>query len=249
MRLTIIETGRPPEPIAARFPRYPAMLEAMLAPHLDGLVCETISLIDDEALPDPHHSDAVLITGSPFGVYDPVAWIKPLKAWIVANAAAHIPQVGICFGHQIMAEAFGGRVDKAPQGWGLGRHEYDVSPNTALSIGLPAHFGIAVSHQDQVLTKPPSAQVLASSAFTPYGALYYQDAPALSLQGHPEFCPVFADALIRSRRGTRFPEAMADAALDTLKKPLDRELVSGFIGAFYRQHVMGGAMASQSIAA
>jgi GMP synthase-like glutamine amidotransferase len=237
MKLTIIETGRPPEPIAAFFPRYPAMLEAMLRPHVGNLVCETIALIDGEPLPRQSDTEAVIITGSPVGVYDQVAWIAPLKAWILANADARIPQVGICFGHQIIADAFGGRVEKAPQGWGLGRHEYQVAQDRVWPGDLPSSFGIAVSHQDQVLEAPKSAKLLASSDFTPFAALLYEDAPALSLQGHPEFCPQFTDALIRSRRGTRFPEALADSALATLKSPLDRELVGGFIASFYRQHV------------
>jgi GMP synthase-like glutamine amidotransferase len=249
MRLTIIETGRPPEPIAARFPRYPVMLEAMLRPHISDLVCETVALVDNEPLPDQGDVEAIMITGSPVGVYDPVAWIGPLKDWIRANAIARIPQVGICFGHQIIAEAFGGRVDKAPQGWGLGRHEYAVTPSEALGRCLPSSFGIAVSHQDQVLQAPDNAAVIASSTFTPFAALLYKDAPAFSLQGHPEFCSHFTDALIRSRRGTRFPEALADAALATLEAPLDREIISGFIADFYTKHVGLGALAPCRVAA
>jgi GMP synthase-like glutamine amidotransferase len=237
MRLTIIETGRPPEPIAAHFPRYPTMVEAMLTPHAPDLSCHTISLVDGDILPDPREIEAVLITGSPVGVYDPVAWIAPLKKWILDNAQASIPQVGICFGHQIIADAFGGNVAKAPQGWGLGRHEYHVFPADGLSTRLPPRFAIAVSHQDQVLAAPKSAHVLASSAFTPFAALLYPDAPALTLQGHPEFCPKFADALIRSRRGTRFPEALADAALESLKTPLDGHLISELIAGFFNLHV------------
>lgn len=236
MRLTIIETGRPPEPIAAHFPRYPSMVEAMLSPFVADLFCQTVSLVDGDILPDPSDIEAVLITGSPVGVYDPVAWIGPLKAWILSNAQASIPQVGICFGHQIIADAFGGAVAKAPQGWGLGRHEYHVTPTDGISTRLPSRFGLAVSHQDQVLAAPKSAHVLASSAFTPFAALLYPDAPALTLQGHPEFCPKFADALIRSRRGTRFPEALADAALESLKTPLDGQLISELIAGFFHSH-------------
>jgi GMP synthase-like glutamine amidotransferase len=230
MRLTIIETGRPPEPIAADFPRYPAMLETMLAPFVSDLVCNTVSLVDNEALPPQDALEAVLITGSPVGVYDPVAWISPLKDWIVANAQSKIPQVGICFGHQIIAEAFGGKVAKAPQGWGLGRHDYQMSGGKSLSL--------AVSHQDQVLSAPDTAQVLAHSDFTPFAALVYDHAPVLSFQGHPEFCQTFADALIRSRRGTRFPTDLADRALESLKAPLDSDVVAAMIARFYAQNAI-----------
>jgi GMP synthase-like glutamine amidotransferase len=233
MRLTIIETGRPPEPIAADFPRYPAMLEALLAPHIPDLVCTTVSLVDQEALPPQDTLEAILITGSPVGVYDPVAWIGPLKDWIIANAAAKIPQVGICFGHQIIADAFGGKVAKAPQGWGLGRHDYQMTSGESLSL--------AVSHQDQVLAAPDCARVLAHSDFTPFAALLYDQAPALSFQGHPEFCQTFADALIRSRRGTRFPLDLADRALESLKAPLDSGVVAAMIARFYGQNAINSA--------
>ncbi len=240
MKLTIIETGRPPEPIARDFPGYPVMIEALLAPHVPNLRCETIAVIDGDALPQHEDTDAVIITGSPFGVYDPVAWIDPLKAWIRTAASYNVPQVGICFGHQLMAEAFGGAARKAPQGWGLGRHAYEVM-GCETWMGPKAFGGaqlsLAVSHQDQVLEAPPGARVLAQSAFTPFAALIYDHAPAMSFQGHPEFCHTFADALIRSRRGTRFPEALADAALESLQQSLDGDVVAGWIGAFYRHHL------------
>jgi GMP synthase-like glutamine amidotransferase len=237
MRLTIIETGRPPEVIAHDFPCYPTMMETMLRQQMPELVCETISLVDGAPLPDQSDMEAVLITGSPVGVYDPVAWIAPLEAWIVANSQANIPQVGICFGHQIMAQAFGGVAAKAPQGWGLGRHDYALTDLHGTLPDAPRKFSLAVSHQDQVLTPPPSAHVVGHSEFTPFAALHYPAAPALSFQGHPEFCPKFAEALIRSRRGTRFPEALADKALDSLNAPLDGDFVGGWIAHFYRNNV------------
>lgn len=242
MKLTIIETGRPPEPIAADFPRYPAMVEALLSPHLGSLTCETVSLLDGETLPQLDEVEAVLITGSPFGVYDPVPWIEPLKHWIRAAGAHKVPQVGICFGHQIMAEAFGGHAHKAPQGWGLGCHAYEVASYESW-MGDTVSLNLAVSHQDQVLIAPPTARVLARSTFTPNAALIYDHAPALSFQGHPEFCQMFADALIRSRRGTRFPEALADAALETLKQPLDGARVARWIAGFYQHYRMNPATA------
>jgi GMP synthase-like glutamine amidotransferase len=250
MRLTIIETGRPPEPIARDFPGYPVMLEALLAPYVSDLTVKVVSLVDGESLPAHTHIDAVLITGSPVGVYDNVAWIEPLKAWIRTSAQMVIPQVGICFGHQIMAEAFGGHAAKAPQGWGLGRHAYEVASQEDWMGGVASStsLSLAVSHQDQVLIAPIGARVLAHSDFTPFAALVYDHAPALSFQGHPEFCRQFSDALIRSRRGTRFPEALADAALESLELPLDGDVVAQWIGGFFAHHVAAKSVQHQAAA-
>lgn len=233
MHLTILETGRPPEPIRADFPSYPAMLEGLLSPHIPSLTCETVRVLDGEPLPDPATVEAALITGSPAGVYDDHAWIGPLKTWVRDAGHQGVPQVGICFGHQLMAEAFGGRAHKAPQGWGLGRHSYHVRQSESWMGPTRQRLHLAVSHQDQVLDLPAKARVLAESDFTPFAALIYDHAPALSFQGHPEFCPRFADALIRSRRGTRFAEDLADQALASLNAPLDGPVVAGWIAGFY----------------
>ncbi|OYU53678.1 MAG: GMP synthase [Alphaproteobacteria bacterium PA1] len=243
MHLTIFETGRPPEPIRGSFPSYPTMLEALLAPHIPGLTCQVVQVLDGHKLPDPCDVEAALITGSPAGVYDDFAWIADLKNWIQRAGEQRVPQVGICFGHQLMAEAFGGRAHKAPQGWGLGRHTYQVHAAEPWMGGSEKRLHLAVSHQDQVLEAPSTARVLAQSDFTPNAALVYDHAPALSFQGHPEFCPRFTDALIRSRRGTRFSEEMADAALASLEAPLDGDVVAAWVAGFYA-HALGEKRAS-----
>jgi len=248
MHLTIFETGRPPEPIREHFPSYPTMLEALLAPHVPNLSCDVVQVLDGQELPDPSDVEAALITGSPAGVYDDFTWIASLKEWIQRAGDQRVPQVGICFGHQLMAEAFGGRAHKAPQGWGLGRHTYHVAADEPWMGGSKQRLHLAVSHQDQVLEAPSTARVLAQSAFTPYAALIYDHTPALSFQGHPEFCPRFADALIRSRRGTRFSEDMADAALASLAAPLDGDIVAAWVAGFYA-HALGEKRAKQARAA
>ncbi len=132
-----------------------------------------------------------------------------------------------------MAEAFGGRVEKSSRGWGVGLHRYEVEAPQLWMDGI-ADFAIPVSHQDQIVALPPSAEVVAGSVFTNYGVLTYRDAPALSFQCHPEFEPAFAKALIETRRH-RLPDP--DAALAALDQPNDRERVAGWIRTFLR----GGA--------
>ena len=92
-------------------------------------------------------------------------------------------------------------------------------------------LAIPVSHQDQVVAISPDARVIASSGFTPYAGLAWgQD--AISFQCHPEFQPDYAAALVEVRRGSRIPEPLAEAALDSLKRPNDRAVLTAWIRAF-----------------
>ena len=224
MRIGILETGRPPAELEPAFGRYDAMFRRLLGDCHDF----TTHDVAGGQYPDrPEEEDAYIVTGSPAGVYDPLPWIAPLTRFL-QQAKGRAKLVGICFGHQIMAEAFGGRVEKSERGWGVGLHRYDVAEQAPWMDPVPS-FAIPVSHQDQIVVQPPASRVLARSAFTPFGMLAYEDQPAISLQCHPEFGRGFAEALIDSRRD-RLPDP--DAAIESLRQPDDRLLVASWIRRF-----------------
>ncbi|MEZ5998815.1 MAG: glutamine amidotransferase [Hyphomonas sp.] len=235
MKLTLIETGLPPEPLRAHFDDYPAMFRQMMSA-VGDFAFETVSVVKGDALPDPAGLDAVMMTGSPAGVYDAEPWIAPLEDFIRAAAGADVPQVGICFGHQILAEALGGKVVKSGKGWGVGRHTYDiVACPDFVDETCPPSVSAAVSHQDQVVVCPPGAEVIAASEFTPFAGLYYPDAPALSFQCHPEFDDTFSAALYALRRA-RLGDALTDEAIASLGKGGDHVRLARWIGAFLTAH-------------
>lgn len=225
MKLAILETGHPPGDLQSTFGSYPGMFAAMLG---DDFEYESFDVQAGELPPDPAAHHAYLITGSPAGVYDPLPWIEPLKQFL--RSAKDRKMVGVCFGHQIMAEAFGGHVEKSDKGWGIGLQRYGIGRvepwmDTIASISVPA------SHQDQVVKQPPNTQVLASSDFTPFAALAWTDRPAISVQFHPEFEPAYAKALIEARR-EKMPDA--DGAIASLDKPNDNDRIAGWITRFLR---------------
>ena len=224
MKLAILETGTPPGPLVARFGRYPEMFGRLLGGEFPYA---TYDVAADELPADPAGHDAYLITGSPAGVYEPLPWIEPLKAFLRA-AKGQAKLVGVCFGHQIMAEAFGGHVEKVDKGWGVGLHTYPIVRREAWMDGSAA-VSIPASHQDQIVIQPPATEVVASSIFTPYAALAWRDQPAISFQFHPEFSPDFARALIEIRRD-RLTDA--DAAIASLDRPNDNARVGTWIRRF-----------------
>ena len=215
--MAILETGAPPGDLSGRFGDYPAMFRQLLLKA--GDTAETFDVALGQLPSDPSAWDACLVTGSSAGVYDPLPWIAPLKAFLTA-ASGRTALVGVCFGHQVMAEAFGGRVIKSPKGWGVGLHRYEARPDGWLS-GLPT-LAVAASHQDQVVEPPGDAWLAAASDFTPFGALAYPERRAISIQLHPEFEPDYALALIEARRGNRYTDAQADAAVASYAQGNDR---------------------------
>ncbi|NWG90983.1 MAG: homoserine O-succinyltransferase [Parvularculaceae bacterium] len=232
MRIAIIETGAPPEQLNGKHPTYPAMMERMLAPLAPRFSFTTYPTFRDGSLPAPADFDGLLITGSPAGVYEEHPWIAPLEDLVRDAAAAGKPQVGICFGHQLMARAFGGEVKKSDKGWGIGVHRYNVTADADWMSPRQGRISCVVSHQDQVTLAPPGARTLAASDFCEYGALAYAQGPAISFQMHPEFDHDYAADLIGIRRN-RFGEALADDGLATLKTRSDRGVIAQWIVNFF----------------
>lgn len=242
-KIGILETGRLPEELAARYGDYPGMFERLLGsvdPELDF----TVYRVTGEQFPaSAGECDAWLITGSRHGVYDPLPWIKPLKRFLAQAYEQGVPTVGICFGHQVLAEALGGRAEKSDKGWGLGVHRYPLRRRGGGLEGVDDALALNAFHQDQVTELPADAEVLAGSEFCPYAVLAYRGA-AISIQPHPEFSPEFQRDLLAHRRGRSISDEEADRALDSLEAPLHTEQVADWIVRFIQNRVPAQRRAS-----
>ena len=224
-RIAILETGAPPATLAAAYGDYPAMLRELLG---EGFDFQTFDVQAGE-WPDAGAFDAAIITGSSAGVYETDGWIAELLDWIRA-AKGRTRLVGVCFGHQAMAQALGGRVEKSERGWGVGLHRYQVVSAEPWMTPAASTVAIPASHQDQVVEKPADARVILRSDFTPFAGLAWDD-DAISMQAHPEFTPAFATALTAGRHD-RIDPVLVERAVDSLKAPDDRAMMGRWIRAF-----------------
>lgn len=222
MRIGILQTGHLPDEMRAETGDYDQLFENLLAHH--GLDLTVYNVVDMEFPSGIDAEEGWLITGSKHGVYEDHPWIPPLEAFIREAHAAAKPMVGICFGHQIIAQALGGKVEKFDGGWAIGRHVYDWEGG---EIALNAW------HQDQVIAAPEGAKVISKSPFCANAALVY-GSNILTVQAHPEFTSAEIDYLLRFRAPGLVPEPLREAAAANLDAPVENERLAARIAEFFR---------------
>jgi GMP synthase-like glutamine amidotransferase len=227
VRIGILETGYPPEHLIKEHGTYADMLKRFVGE--EGVEYEVFDVQKGEPPANPEAFDALLITGSPSGVYDGDPWIGRLMDYL-RETKGKTALAGVCFGHQVMAQAFGGEVRKSDKGWGLGLHRYTVQ-NPEPWMDRVREIKAPVSHQDQVVVRPPNARVVAGSPFTPNAVLAYTDQRAISFQCHPEFTVEYAKALAERRRG-QIPDAQVDQAKESLDGPNDDPKIADWVRRF-----------------
>ena len=140
-----------------------------------------------------------LITGSKRSVYEDEAWIQALGEFVQRLHELKKPLVGICFGHQLVAQYLGGKTEKSDKGWGVGRHETRLCGARITAAGTATRFALLSSHQDQVTHLPDDAEIIAESDFCPIAGMQIAD-HILTFQGHPEFEGRYINALIEYKK-------------------------------------------------
>ena len=235
MLIGILETGRPVEKLASHG-SYPVMFERLLGPQSGELTFRTYAAVDGDVPTDPHACDAWLVTGSRHGAYERLPWMLRLEDLLRKSVAEKVPVVGICFGHQILAQALGGKVVKSDKGWGLGLHDYEIKEAPGLAAAAPAKITVGALHQDQVVEVPDGGRVIGSSDFCPNAAIAYGDT-ALSFQAHPEFNVPFLKGINEHRLpGIAPAEAIAAAEATFEAKQPDTPLMARWIADFFLSH-------------
>ncbi|WP_423210326.1 type 1 glutamine amidotransferase [Paracoccus yeei] len=221
MRIGILKCGQSPEVLRGELGDYDTMFERLLAGRGFDFASWHVEAMEFPA--SVHEADGWLLTGSRHGTYEEHAFIPPLEDFIRRAYAAGVPLVGICFGHQIIAQALGGRVEKFPGGWSIGPQDYDFDGET---VTLNAW------HQDQVVERPQDARVVASSGFCTNAALVYGDR-AFTVQAHPEFDDAMIHGLIEHRSDT-VPSELVAEALTHMDDAAQSKLIADRIETFFK---------------
>ena len=220
-RLGILKAGRSPEEIIDRFPDYNQLFVDLLG--ANSFNYRTWAVLDNEFPQSIDDADAWLITGSRYGAYEEHDWIAPLEQLIRDLYAKGAPLAGICFGHQIIAQALGGKVEKFAKGWSVGRVQYQLDP-AAWGDAHANGTHLMAFHQDQVTQLPEGARNVGSSDFCEHAALQY-DTRILTIQPHPEFGHQFVQGLLQARADI-LPEPVYGHAMANLDGPVQSELIA-----------------------
>jgi len=226
MHIGILQTGHAPEQMIPQTGNFADLFQTFLQGQ--GLTFSTFDVVDMDFPAGPDTCDGWLITGSKHGAYEDHPFIPPLEDLIRAIYANDRPLVGICFGHQIIAQALGGKVEKFKDGWAVGSQRYAWGSE---EITLNAW------HQDQVVEKPTDAEVCASNDFCANAALIYGQ-KAFTVQAHPEFESDFIHGLATLRGPGVVPDDQLAEVYTKLDRPNSNALLAERIGRFFKDRAI-----------
>jgi len=232
MKIGILGCDDVPERLRSVGGTYREMFTKLLAPHLPDAIFEWFDVVNGKLPDSTDVCDAYLCTGSRYSVYEDREWIHALKAYVRAIQQARKPFVGVCFGHQVLAQALGGEVTPAAQGWGVGIHEMKVTATEPWMQPQQEDCKLQYMHADQVQRLPPDSVVLAAAPHCPV-AMFRVGDTMIGIEGHPEFPAAYVEALLRARR-ERIGAERTDAALASLDEKADDTVVARWIANFLK---------------
>ncbi|MGA7438139.1 MAG: glutamine amidotransferase [Luteibacter sp.] len=231
----IVRTGRAPDVISARHGDFPRWFQLGLRLRLPRL--HIVDVEHGDTLPNPDDVSGAILTGSASMVTERLPWSERTAGWIRDAMDIDLPLLGVCYGHQLMSHALGGRVDYLPGGREMGTvplTTHEPAATDMLGVALPATFHAHTTHEQSVLELPRGAVSLASSARDPHHLVRYGK-HAISTQFHPEFSAEVMRAYIRRKHDVLASEGTPPAGL--LAAVVATPHATGLLRRFVRTHL------------
>ena len=196
-RILLVKTGGTIKKITPLYEDF----EDWFAHHMEVSDFLQVDVFRHEVLPTPDSVAGIVVTGSAAMVSDQEDWSERTAAWLKAAVETGIPVLGVCYGHQLLAHALGGRVGRNPRGRQIGTVRAELTQagkNDTLLGHLPEAFHAQTSHVESVLELPLNATRLATSPRDDNFAIRFAE-NAWGIQFHPEFSAPVMLEYIRHR--------------------------------------------------
>jgi GMP synthase (glutamine-hydrolysing) len=217
--LLIVKTGTTFASLAAEYGDFEDWISAGMGLDRDRIA--VIAVFEGEALPDPKRFAGVVVTGSSAMVSHRETWSESTAAWLRGAVQCATPVLGICYGHQLLAHALGGRVGSNPRGRQIGTVQVrlaEKAEDDELLAGFGGSLRAHTTHAEVVLELPDAAVRLGSSDGDPNTAFSFGTA-AWGVQFHPEFDVYVMKSYIEERRSLLLAENInPDIRLDAVEE-------------------------------
>jgi len=234
MKLGVLLCDHVQTALQKEFGDYIDMFEQAITAADDSISIVFYPVVDGRFPENIDECDAYMATGSKASVNDNLPWINQLERFVWQLFLVNKPLVGICFGHQMIAKALGGKVTVSAKDWGIGVTRAKVHAHKPWMLSTASNIQVVVSHKEQISLLPPETQVLIGNNFCPNGMIQVGE-HFLGIQGHPEFSRAYCYALMQSRK-EHIAKSNFTRGINSLTLDVDDQLLMSWLINFLQKN-------------